>query len=265
MDGVIIHNPGLFGSLSRGMPSLRPPTTLASRLSAAGGPVPAAPKTREGFPVSGASESPSHGITWTLPLAPSPSPGAPRGAAPEPAALCLPSPWQVLAALAALPKEPANPLDWLCVGKVGQGQLLRGYRQGGMWAELCGRKSWIFMLWESWGPGGHVAPWSSGVQQQQATVQLEASGNTGHSCREPPLICVVRGLGLGEHCKLGGSPKTGVWNRLTGNPRGTWGCWMPCEPFCAALRKCNGELLIACLCFAWGRGIKSSLMEQTKM
>lgn len=124
VDGVIIHNPGLFGSLSRGMPSLRPPTTLASRLSAAGGSVPAAPKTREGFPVSGASESPSHGITWTLPLAPSPSPGAPRGAAPEPAALCLPSPWQVLAALAALPKEPANPLDWLCVGKVGQGQLL---------------------------------------------------------------------------------------------------------------------------------------------
>ncbi|XP_063255214.1 basic proline-rich protein-like [Prinia subflava] len=57
VDGVTIPNPGLFGSLSRGVPSPRPLAPPAPASVPRAGPVPAAPKTRERFPVRGASES----------------------------------------------------------------------------------------------------------------------------------------------------------------------------------------------------------------
>lgn len=145
------------------------------------------------------------GITRTLPPAPSPSPGASRRAAPEPAALCLPSPWQPLAALAALPKE--QPTRWVggALGKWGRDSSCGALGQGGIWAEISVEAS---PGSSCSGRGGAPGPCGGGVQQQQATVQLEASGNTKHSCREPSLTCMFGGLGLGEHCRLGGQRLT---------------------------------------------------------
>lgn len=72
-------------------------------------------------------------------------------------------PWQLLAALSALQEKPANPLSW----------WYGGCGQAGMWAELSVEASSGSSC-----SGRGVPPWSGGVQQQQATAQLEAAGGS---------------------------------------------------------------------------------------
>lgn len=119
-------------------------------------------------------------------------------------------PWQLLAALSALQEEPANPLSW----------WYGGCGQAGMWAELSVEASSGSSC-----SGRGVPPWSGGVQQQQATVQLEAAGGIWKQQSQPSLPCMFEGLGLGEHCKLQGQGLTQDIDRLTINPvQGSWGC-----------------------------------------
>lgn len=95
------------------------------------------------------------------------------------------------------------------------------------------------MLWAEWhveaspgslcpgrgGAPGHVAPWSGGVQQQQATVQLEASGNPGTAAGSLPLPACSGALGWestasSEHSD---SPKTWSVEQVDGKSTGQLG------------------------------------------
>lgn len=183
---------------------------------------------------------------------------AERGTAPEP--LCLPSPRQLLAALEGAGQPAGLVARWKSGAETAPARL---WARRDVGRTLCGSKFWILMLLALRACG----PWSGGVQhsrQQCSWGQLETPGTASGAF---PYLHGQRPWARGalKVQRTAAHPRHEVWNRLAGNPRGSWGCWMPFEPFCAALRKCNGDLLTVCLCFAWGRGIKSSLMEQTKM